>query len=155
MRLPRRRAPYPGIPPADGTVAWDAWALGWAGALGLAFLNGALHRVWDSVLPELTGDQLAAVVLLALIWPWATHVERVNPLGEPRDAVLMGLAWAGATVTFEFTFGRCVDKERWADLLKAYDLTAGRLWSLDVLGIAAAPALARWWNRRAVRPTAS
>ncbi len=152
MRLPRRRAPEVGIPPADGAVAWDAWTLGWGGALGLAFLNASLHRVWDRVLPELTADQLAAVVLLALIWPWTTHVEGVNPLGEPRDAVLMGLAWAGATVTFEFTFGHYVNGERWADLAKAYDVTTGRLWSLDVLGIAAAPAVARWWNRRAARP---
>ena len=152
MGLPRRRAPYVGVPPADGTVAWDAWAAGWGGAVGIAFANAGLHRAYGEVLPELTADQLAGVVLLALILPWAVHVEGRNPLDEAHDAALVGLAWAGATVTFELTFGHYVNGASWSDLLAAYDVTKGRLWLLDVLGIAAAPAIARWWNRRTQGP---
>ena len=149
MRLPLRREPRVGVPPADGTVAWDAWTAGWGGALAIAFGNAALHRAYAAALPELTADQLACVVLLVLILPWTVHVERRNPLDEPGDAVRVGLAWAGATVLFESGSGHYVNGDGWSDLLAAYDVRAGRLWSLDVLGIAAAPSVARWWNRRA------
>ncbi|GAB3789049.1 hypothetical protein GCM10027601_30600 [Nocardioides ungokensis] len=140
-----------GVAPVDGTVAWDAWTMGWVGALGLAFANAALHRGYGGRLPELSADQVACVVLLVLILPWTVHVERHQPLVELRDAVLVGLAWAGATVAFELGFGHWVNRVGWADLRAAYDLRSGRLWALDVLGIALAPAAARWWNGRSSR----
>ena len=151
MRLRRRRAPRVGVVPVDGTVAWEAWTTGWVGALGLAFANATLHRRYGRRLPDLTADQVACLVLLLLILPWTVHIERHQPLVELRDALLVGLGWGLATVAFELGFGHYVAKESWADLRAAYDLRAGRLWALDVLGIALAPAAARWWNGRTSR----
>jgi len=81
MRLPLRREPRVGVPPADGTVAWDAWTAGWGGALAIAFGNAALRRAYAAALPELTADQLAGVLLLVQILPWTVHVERPQPAG--------------------------------------------------------------------------
>lgn len=149
MRLVARRARRVGVAPVDGTVAWSAWAAGWGGALAAAFLNAALRGAYGRLLPELTADQIAGIVLLLLILPWTARVEQRYPLTDVRDAALVGLAWALATVTFELTFGHFVAGDSWSDLLAAYDVSAGRLWTFDVLGIALAPAAARWWNRRA------
>jgi hypothetical protein len=62
--------------------------------------------------------------------------------------------WASASVAFEFVFGRYVNKDSWSELLHAYNLPEGRLWLLDVLGIAAAPSLARAWRLRRHRNSA-
>jgi hypothetical protein len=56
--------------------------------------------------------------------------------------------WASASVALEFVFGHYVNKDSWSELLHAYDVLGGRLWVVDVLGIAAAPALARGWRVR-------
>jgi hypothetical protein len=56
--------------------------------------------------------------------------------------------WSSASVAFEFPFGYYVNKDSWSDLLHAYDVQEGRLWALDVLGIAAASAAGRAWRIR-------
>ena len=43
-----------------------------------------------------------------------------------------------------------MNKQDWAKLVGAYNVSKGRLWLLDVVGIAAAPALARRWGRSAL-----
>jgi hypothetical protein len=53
--------------------------------------------------------------------------------------------WSSASIAFEFLFGHYVHKDSWSKLLHAYNLLDGRLWLVDVLGIAAAPAVARAW----------
>jgi hypothetical protein len=58
-------------------------------------------------------------------------------------AVVVGAGWGVATVAFEFRFGHYVNGDSWQTLCAAYNLTGGRLWTLDVLLIAAAPALVR------------
>jgi hypothetical protein len=59
---------------------------------------------------------------------------------------VVGAGWAAATVAFEFVFGHYVNGDSWQTLRAAYDLTQGRLWTVDVLLIAAAPAAARAWR---------
>ncbi|MFC4785128.1 hypothetical protein ACT8ZV_11660 [Nocardioides sp. MAHUQ-72] len=132
-------------------MAWRAWAAGWGGALAAAFLNATLRAGYGTLVGDLTADQIACVVLLVLILPWTVRVERRHPLESTRDAVTVGAAWAGATVCFEFTFGHWVNHDSWSELVEAYDVMSGRWWTLDVVGIALAPAAARAWNRRARR----
>jgi hypothetical protein len=63
--------------------------------------------------------------------------------------------WSSASVAFEFLFGHYVNRDSWSKLLHAYNLLDGRLWLVDVLGIAVAPAVARAWRIRRDQPPAS
>jgi hypothetical protein len=65
--------------------------------------------------------------------------------------VRVGLLWAAATVAFEFSLGHYVNRDSGAKLLDDYDLREGRLWLVDVIAIAAAPALARTWRLRQLK----
>ena len=127
---------------------WSAWAKAWLGLVVIAFLNGVLHRGYEGPLGELRAHQLSSAVLLVLVAPWVWWIERRHPLSTRPAAAQVGLFWAAATVAFEFTFGHYVNQDSWATLAHDYDLRDGRLWLLDVIGIAAAPALARAWRLR-------
>jgi hypothetical protein len=123
-----------------------AWAIAWLGMLAIAFSNGVLHRSYEKAVGEHRAQQASSVLLLFLLAPWVWRTERRHPLPTGSGAVRIGLLWAAATVTFEFVFGHYVNRDSWAELLKAYDVRKGRLWLFDVIGIAAAPALARAWR---------
>jgi hypothetical protein len=157
-RMAKRAAVTPGGRPqsstrTDGSGGLDstAWAAAWGGVVAAAFVNGALHRVYAPALGEPTATQLSEIVLPILIAPWVLRVEQRHPLPSLKGAVAVGAGWAVATVTFEFLFGHYVNGDSWATLRAAYNLTDGRLWSLDVIAIASAPALARAWHRRGSR----
>jgi hypothetical protein len=109
----------------------------------LAFVNGVLHRSYQRSLGEHRSHQLSCVVLLLLLAPWVRRTERRHPLPNTSAAAQVGLAWAAATVIFEFVVGHYVNRDSWAKLLNDYDLSQGRLWLLDVVGIMAAPAVGR------------
>jgi hypothetical protein len=137
-----------GIAGEIDSVDWPAWAKAWGGVVGIAFVNGVLHRVYEPAVGELLAHQVSCVVLLALLAPWAVRTDRRHPLPSVPAALQVGLMWSSASVAFEFAFGHYVNKDSWSKLLEAYDLLDGRLWLLDVVGIAAAPALARAWRVR-------
>jgi hypothetical protein len=122
---------------------WPAWRKAWGGLVVIAFLNGVLHRSYERRLRELRSHQVSSLLLLALLAPWVIRTERRHPLSSVPAALQVGLMWSSASVAFEFLFGHYINKDSWSELLHAYDVLAGRLWALDVLGIAAAPAAAR------------
>lgn len=137
--------------PNSAGPAWAAWSAAWGGVVVAAFINGALHRGYAMAVGEPTATQLSEAVLALLVVPWAFRVEQRHPLPRRRDAVVIGAGWAAATVAFEFMFGHYVNGDSWRTLLAAYDMTDGRLWTMDVLLVAAAPTLARGWHRRGPR----
>jgi hypothetical protein len=163
MRSPADGNPSPDTMqrPGCATVAaggarerqWRSWAAAWGGVVAAAFVNGSLHRVYAPLMPELTATQLSEVLLPVLVAPWALRVERRHPLPERASAVAVGAGWALATVAFEFLFGHYVNGDSWDTLLAAYNVAHGRLWSLDVVAVAAAPLLARTWRLRRIGPT--
>ena len=85
-------------------------------------------------------------MLPLLVMPWALRVERHHPLPTLRGAVAVGAGRALATVAFEFVLGHYVNGDSWETLRGAYNPAGGRLWSLDVVVIAAAPVPARAWQ---------
>jgi hypothetical protein len=131
---------------------WRSWAAAWGGVVAAAFVNGSLHRVYSPLMPDLTATQLSEVLLPVMVAAWAVHVERRHPLPDHASALAVGAGWAMATVAFEFLFGHYVNGDSWDALVAAYNVAHGRLWSLDVVAIAAAPLLARAWRRRSINP---
>ena len=125
------------------------WLLAWLGAPVLAIINGAVRelaykdQVGDSTDFSGTADRAARALLFGLQrrWPATT-----------RDAVDRAI-WAALSVLFEFGFGHYVEGDSWEDLLGTYDVTAGNLWILIPLWIAAGPAVVRCNRRRAAVST--
>lgn len=62
----------------------------------------------------------------------------VPDLGTARLWLVGGL-WLVLTVAFEFGFGRWVAGHTWSELLRDYDVFAGRVWILVLLTVLLAP----------------
>lgn len=144
---PRREgltAPDRKLPPRLALLMLLTRALAaWTVLAVLAVGNGALRQF---VLTPLMGQSAAlpasGAVLCLVILPfaWLAH-PRLNLTGA-ADAWRVGACWLSLTLVFEFAFGRWVADRSWAELLAAYDLSGGNLWTLVVLVIGCAPYLA-------------
>lgn len=120
------------------------WLVAWVGAPVLAIVNGAIRELaYEDHMGESTADQVSVAPLIALLALYFWVLQRRWPLATRRDALLVGAAWAAMSVLFEFGFGHYVEGDSWADLLRTYDATAGNLWILIPLWIAAGPVAVR------------
>lgn len=123
------------------------WLAAWAGLAALGVANGLSRGLYADRLGEHRAHQLSSVTLVTALLPYAAAVERRRPIGDAGTAVEVGLAWTALTIAFEFGFGRLVARQSWSDLLADYDLRRGRLWPLVLVGVAAAPSIARATHR--------
>lgn len=131
-------------PVASGaSTPWRPWATGWLGVLGLAVVNGGVHRAYEPALGVLPAEQLSNATLLAVVLPWAVVVDHRHPTSSTREALEAGALWGALTVAFEFLGGHYINGDSWETLIRAYDVTAGHLWPVTVAGIVLAPAAAR------------
>jgi hypothetical protein len=120
------------------------WLIAWVGAPVLAIVNGAIREfVYKEQVGESTADQISVAPLIALLALYFWVLQRRWPLATRREALSIGAAWAALSVLFEFGFGHYVEGDSWADLLRTYDVTAGNLWILIPLWIAAGPVTVR------------
>ncbi|MGI5132817.1 hypothetical protein ACQEVB_38880 [Pseudonocardia sp. CA-107938] len=127
------------------TATWWIWTAGWLGMLLLALVNGTLRAVVvQPVLGESLARAIATVVLLAALAAYVWWMQGRWPIPTARQAWLTGMAWVVLTLTFEFGWGRLVERLSWSTMLADYDVAAGRIWVLVPLGIAVAPALSRF-----------
>ena len=120
------------------------WLLAWVGAPVLAIVNGAGRELaYKDRVGESTADQISVAPLIALLALYFWVLQRRWPLATRRDALAVGAAWAALSVFFEFGFGHYIEGDSWGELLRTYDVTAGNLWILIPLWIAAGPAAIR------------
>jgi hypothetical protein len=82
---------------------------------------------------------------------YVRQLQRRWPIPTRRVALDIGAAWALLAVLFEFGFGHYVGKDSWEDLLEAYDLRTGHVWSLVPAWLVLAPAVVREFSVN--RPT--
>lgn len=132
---------------SDTPTSWRLWATSWLGILGLAVVNGGVHRAYEPALGVLPAEQLSNATLLAVVLPWAVLVDRRHPTSSAREALGVGAMWGVLTVGFEFLGGHYINGDSWETLIRAYDVPAGHLWPLAVAGIALAPVTARILHR--------
>jgi hypothetical protein len=116
---------------------WPAWAKAWGGLVAIAFLNGVLHRLTRGR----SGNRAPISFRRLCCWRCSSRGRSGPNAGIPSPhgqlPCKVGLMWSSASVAFEFLFGQYVIKDSWSKLLHAYNLLDGRLWLVDVLGIAA------------------
>jgi hypothetical protein len=104
------------------------------------FANGVARvLVLQPDLGEERARQVASLSGLVLVLAVSAAFVRLAPGATRRQLWQVGLAWAVATVGFEFTFGRLVSGLSWGALLADYDVLRGRLWSLIPGGLLVGP----------------
>lgn len=120
------------------------WLLAWLGAPVLAIVNGALREVaYKDALGDSTAHQVSVAPLIVMLALYFRFLDRRWPLAGTREAASVGAIWVALSVVFEFGFGHYVEGDSWPALLENYDVTAGNLWILILVAIAAGPATTR------------
>jgi hypothetical protein len=116
--------------------------LWWLGLLMLAVLNGALRdgfmipHFGSTIGLVCSGVLLCALVLcVALLAAPPLHYKGVN-------LWVVGAVWLILTLSFEFTLGIAIQHKPVSQLMHAYTLQGGNLWSIVVLTIFVGPRLA-------------
>lgn len=126
------------------TASSRRWISSWLGAAALGVANGASR---EALYADATGDEAAHLIststLLTLLGASMWLLQRRWPLASRQEALWVGAAWAAMTVAFEFGFGHWVAGDSWSALLENYDVTAGKVWVVVPVAMAAGPELAR------------
>lgn len=108
-----------------------------------AVLNGSLRQyLLVPLLGPSTGLRLSGAMLsvIILLLSWLT-LSWYGPL-RSYQYWLIGCVWLVMTLLFEFGFGYFIAHKSWAELLDAYNLSKGNLWSLVLLATLVSPRLA-------------
>ncbi|MCI0513876.1 hypothetical protein L0128_11740 [candidate division KSB1 bacterium] len=123
--------------------------LAWLVLVIVAILNGALREAtYKKFVGDLLAHQLSTVsgmMLFGIVF-WA--LSRLWPLANTRQAWIVGGAWLGMTIIFEFIFGHYVMGHPWSKLLHDYNLLQGRVWLLVLLWTAIGPYLFFKWGSK-------
>ena len=111
----------------------------WLAIIPCAILNGAFREaVINPLIGEKYGEPLSGVLLCIILfvvcWFFIPRIGR----GTAKIYWKIGLLWVILTILFEFGFG-LLTGDTLAELIKAYDITTGNLWSLIVLFTGIAP----------------
>jgi hypothetical protein len=93
--------------------------------------NGVLRQAtYGRAVNDLAAHQISTVTCVAGVFTGAYLMMRHSVAGvRDRALLLVGIAWAAATIAFEFGLGHFVNGDSWSSLLHAYDVRAGQLWA--------------------------
>ena len=116
--------------------------LAWLGTPVIGIANGAARNVIAGE-RTLGVDQVATGTLLLALGLYMWWLQGRRPLPSVRVALGIGALWAVLTEAFEFGFGIAVTGDSFADLIAAYDITAGKVWVLVPLWMFIGPTLIR------------
>lgn len=105
----------------------------WLAIIPLAILNGGLR---ERVIAPLIGAKyalpLSGILLCLFIFILCyIFIPRIGK-GTKKSYLTIGLFWIVLTVLFEFALGLFMGNT-FVELIEAYDITTGNLWSLVVL----------------------
>jgi hypothetical protein len=105
------------------------YVLAWIPMVVIAILNGAIRDGWyGKHVTELQAHQISTVVGVLLFGVYIWVLIRLWRPESVEQAMAIGLVWLGMTIGFEFLFGHYGAKRLWRDLLRDYNLFAGRVW---------------------------
>ncbi|HEY0946152.1 MAG TPA: hypothetical protein VGD81_12825 [Opitutaceae bacterium] len=114
--------------------------LAWFLLLVVAIANGALREAtFGKRMSELRAHQLSTLIGAAGVGVLIWFVMRAWPPATARQALGVGVMWVGLTVAFECFMVVAMLRRPLADVLRDYNLWAGRVWLLFLLWLALAP----------------
>ncbi len=116
------------------------YVLAWVPMLAIAVANGALRQLtFAKVMPELRAHQLSTLIGSVLIGWFIWFIVRAWPPSSSGRALLIGFTWLVLTVAFEFFMGLVLAHRPLPDVLRDYDVRAGRMWGPCLTWRALAP----------------
>ena len=108
---------------------WRRYTVAWLGRVVIGMANGTARELtYRKSVGELAAHQISTATAISLFAAYFQGLERRWPIPSRRSALGIGATWLLLTVAFEFGFGHCVAKKSWAELLRDYDLSEGRVW---------------------------
>ncbi len=122
---------------------WLKVFLTWLIFIPIVIINGWIRNfVYQPLLGELLAHQLSTIMAIGL-WLLLVYLmlKRDLSLVNNYQLFIIGFVWLAITVVFEFGFGHYIAGHSWFKLLKDYNLSQGRLWSLFLLIIVLSPVL--------------
>lgn len=118
------------------------YLLAWIPMVFIGILNGVIREAtYGKGLDELQAHQISTVTAVILLGSYILALTYFFPFNSALEAITVGFLWLILTVIFEFTFGHYVAKHSWQELLRDYNLFAGRVWLIVLLWILIAPLL--------------
>jgi hypothetical protein len=116
------------------------YLLSWFLLALVAIANGIVREVtYGKYLSELKAHQLSTVTGILFVGLSVWVLNWLWPIESLEQAWIIGIAWLGATIVFEFGFGHFVAGHPWDKLLADYNLFKGRLWPLFLIWVAVVP----------------
>jgi hypothetical protein len=118
------------------------YVLAWIPMMAIGIINGTLRVVtYGKVLSELRAHQVSTITGVFLMGLYIWIILSFWTPNSLQHALLIGILWLGLTVAFEFLFGHYIAGHSWSQLLRDYNLFAGRIWLLVLIWITIAPLL--------------
>ncbi|MFA5312938.1 MAG: hypothetical protein WC375_06460 [Methanomassiliicoccales archaeon] len=120
--------------------AFFAWA-----AIALCAIANGMFRglVLTPAFGETIARMISCVMLITILLAMSNLLLRRSKLDlTERELVVIGMAWLGLTMVFEFGFGHFIEGISWEVLLIDYDVMKGRFWILVLVFTALSPYLA-------------
>ena len=104
-----------------------------------AIINGGLREL---LLIPILGEKIAMIVsgliLCFVIYLIAYFLLPKLRIKEKNELITIGISWVILTLVFEFSMG-VMNNLSFEEMMKAYDITTGNLWSAIVLYIGFVP----------------
>ncbi len=114
---------------------------GWVILTILAIINGAIReKIYGLYMTPLQAHQVSTFTFIVIIFLFTYIFLYILPIKTTsHQYLLLGLFWLGLTIIFEFLFGHYVIGDSWDELLAAYNVFQGQIWSLVLVAIALMP----------------
>lgn len=123
--------------------ALHTYILFWPVLMVLAIGNGVLREVmYGASITELQAHQLPTLSAILILTTAVILLSRYVAPSSSSQSALIGCAWLGLTLCFEFLFGRYVAGHSWSRLFQDYDLLSGRVWVVLLVWVTLLPYLA-------------
>ncbi len=116
------------------------YSIAWLAMVFIAIANGIIREKFMSKsFSELSAHQISTAFLILFFAVFIWMVVRIQPPASDSHALLIGLCWLTATISFEFLFGHFIAGHSWTSLLNDYNILEGRIWSLVLIWVFIAP----------------
>lgn len=124
--------------------------LTWVLFIPIAIANGVIREsLYAPWVDDLTAHQISTVIaIVAYVLLAYVMLRKIILNASVGTLWLVGMLWVIMTIAFEFGFGHYVDGASWSELLTDYNLLAGHMWGLFLVGIFATPHLVLWLRKR-------